>query len=191
MNQEALLQAETTAIFRRIERGDSAAAAELLPVIYGELRSLAQKHMTRERSDHTLQATALVHEAYLKLVGPGMESYQNRAHFFRTAANAMRQVLVDHARGRATDKRGGGKRRIEIEEELAVDEDRLEDILALDDAVQKLKERDEELAKIVELRFYAGLTNEEVAEVLGCVTRTVERGWRTARAFLQAELDGA
>lgn len=191
MNQEALLQAETTAIFKRLERGDAAAAAELLPVIYGELRSLAQKHMTRERSDHTLQATALVHEAYLKLVGPGMESYQNRAHFFRTAANAMRQVLVDHARARGTDKRGGGKRRIEVEEELAVDEDRLEDILALDDAVKKLKERDEELAKIVELRFYAGLTNEEVAEVLGCATRTVERGWRTARAFLQAELDGA
>ncbi len=177
----------TSILFRRLAEGDRDAAGELLPLLYAELRGLAQRRMAKERSDHTLQATALVHEAYLRLVTPEEASWENRAHFFRAAAQAMRSVLVDHARAKGAAKRGGDGQRVVLAEDIALVEDELGDVLWIDEAIERLAERDPELARIVELRFFGGLTHEEIARVQGVTVRTIERGWRTARAWLRAE----
>ncbi|MFT5052436.1 MAG: RNA polymerase sigma factor (TIGR02999 family) [Chlamydiales bacterium] len=179
---------QTLILLGRMADGDAAAAEELLPLIYDELRRLAAKRMGQERSDHTLQATALVHEAYMRLAGPKQTRWNDRAHFFRTAARAMRAVLVDHARARQAQKRGGGLAAVELGPDIAQSERPPLDVLILDETLQRLTERDEQLGKIAELHFFGGLTHEEVAEAMDVSVRTIERGWRTARAWLQTEL---
>jgi RNA polymerase sigma factor (TIGR02999 family) len=145
--------------------------------------------MQRERSDHTLQATALVHEAYMRLAGGQQTPWQNRAHFFAIAAHAMRQVLMDHARRRHADKRGGsGARKVEIDAELFISEDKLEDVIAMDEALERLAKIDPRQSQLVELRFFAGLDVEQAAEVMGVSPTTIKREWRSARAWLHSEL---
>lgn len=180
---------DVTVILRHATSGDRAAAGELLPLVYDELRRLAQHHLKSERSDHTLQATALVHEAYLRLVDQTRTEWQNRAHFFAVAAQAIRRILIDHARSRGRAKRGGGAQKLSLEEvpTLAAN-DSYTDLLALDASLDALAKAHARPARVVEMRFYAGLTTREVAEVLGVSTRTVEGDWQFARAWLYAAL---
>jgi RNA polymerase sigma factor (TIGR02999 family) len=180
--------AQTTRLLRRIEAGDRQAGEELLEVVYGELRELAGSYMSVERAGHTLEPTALVHEAWLRLMGAEPLEWSGRAHFVGLAAIAMRRVLIDHARRRQAEKRGGASRRESLE--LLVDsfEARSADLVALGEALERLEAMDPGLARIVERRFFGGATNAEVAADLGLSERTVERGWRTARAWLRAEL---
>lgn len=159
-----------------------------MPLVYGELRQLAASHLRSERGDHTLQPTALVHEAYLRLVGQRSVSWANRAHFFGIAAQMMRRVLVDHARRRLAAKRSPGALRIDLGDEAAAAPDRAPELLALDRALTELERLDPRQARVVELRFFAGLSVEETAEVAGVSTATVKREWRTARAFLRHEI---
>ena len=194
---------DVTRILERIDAGDAAAAGDLLPLVYAELRALAAARMAGERHDHTLQATALVHEAYLRLVGPGEgggtggpppRRWAGRPHFFHAAAEAMRRILIDHARARATHKRGGGAggvppRRVPLDVlDLAARQDS-EEILALDEAFARLEVQNPEAAAVVRLRFYAGLSVAETADALGCSPRSVNRAWTFARAWLFRELD--
>jgi len=178
--------AQTTRLLRKVGAGDRDAAEQLFPLVYDELHRLAGRLMGQERSDHTLQPTALLNEAYLRLVEPG-PGYDDRGHFLRVAARAMRHVLVDHARARAAKKRQGGKR-VEIDADLVAVRDDAESLLAVDEILQKLQKLDPQLSELVELRFFGGLDNKTAAEALGTSLRSVERGWRTARAFLVREL---
>ena len=183
---------DVTIILQKIEAGDRHAAGELLPLVYDELRALANQRMSHEASDHTLQPTALVHEAFLRLVGgQDSEQWDNRGHFFGAAAKAMRRILIESARKRKSTKHGGQVAKFEIHEDDAVDEsgDQL-DLLALDDALHRLQEMDAELAKLVELRYFTGLTVDESAQILGISPRTAKRNWAYARAWLRRELDG-
>jgi len=182
-------QPATTLLLRKAAGGDSAAADQLLPLVYGELHRLALGYMQDERRQHTLQPTALIHEAWMKLIGDPRPQWNDRAHFVALAARAMRQVLVDHARRRDSDKRGGGAVREPLDATLELYEQRGASLLDLDSTLEKLHGLDEELARIVELRFFGGASNEEIASVLGVSTRTVERGWKTAQAWLRAELE--
>jgi RNA polymerase sigma-70 factor (ECF subfamily) len=168
--------------------GSRRAADQLLPHVYDELRALAERLMREERPDHTLQATALVHEAYVKLVDQSRVQWQDQAHFFAVAAQALRRILVDHARTHGREKRGGGRASIRLQDEWAASYQQQVDIIALDEAMAGLGARHPEHARIVEMRFFAGLTIDEVAAVLGVTTRTVERKWRFARAWLQQAL---
>ena len=186
MNDE--LQHEVTRILHEWSGGDAGAPARLMPLVYNELRRRARGFLARERGTHTLQPTALVHEAYLRLVDQTRVSWQNRAHFFGIAANLMRRVLVDHARAHATEKRGGAVVRLSIEDLQIPLEQRASDLIALDEALEKLVEFDERKARIVEMRFFGGLTDEEIAEVLGVSSHTVLRDWKTARLWLYREL---
>ena len=168
---------------RSLAAGNAGAAQQLLPVVYDELRQLAERMMQGERRDHTLQPTALISEAFLRLAG-GDRSFESDLHFTRVAARAMRRVLVDHARARNADKRGGDRRRVTLDEELfeiAADGERM---LAVDDALARLDQVDPQLAQIVELRFFGGATHDEIARALSTSVRTIERGWRLARAWL-------
>jgi RNA polymerase sigma factor (TIGR02999 family) len=167
-------------------QGDEAARDRLIPQIYDELRRLARKHLRRERPGHTLQTSALVNEAYLRMAGQSV-SWQGRAHFFGIAARLMRQILVDHARLRDNAKHGGDWRRVSLDAADA-GHDQTTDILALDDALQALAQMSPQQSRIIELRFFGGLTIEETAEVLGVSHSTVEREWRVARAWLWREL---
>jgi RNA polymerase sigma-70 factor (ECF subfamily) len=167
-----------------------AAAGRVFEAVHDELRRAAAALMRRERPDHTLQPTALVNEAYLRLVDGTRVEWQNRAHFFGIAARAMRQILVDHARARAAEKRGGGWERVTLDERLEVLSHREIDVFELDDALSRLGEMDARMARIVELRFFAGLTVEEVAHVLEISRRTVQREWRVAKMWLARELGG-
>lgn len=175
-----------------MEQGDSSAAGELLPVVYEELRRLATRKMTQEKSGQTLQPTALVHEAFLRLVGgEDVHSWEGRGHFFAAAAEAMRRILIDNARRRNTQKRGGDWNRQAFSQEAAVlDADDHETLLSLDEALVKLADEDQELAKLVELRYFTGLTVDQTAELLGVSARTVKRNWSYARAWLRREMDG-
>jgi len=164
--------------------GDERAYDRVLPVVYDELRALAQSMMRHERADHTLQATAVVHEAYLRLVDQSRVQWENRAHFFALAAQAIRRILVDHARSKRRDKRGGGAAKLELPAELAASFDDQIDVVAVDAALEQLAARSPKQAKIVELRFFGGLTVPEVSDVLGTPQRTIEREWRFARAWL-------
>jgi RNA polymerase sigma factor (TIGR02999 family) len=164
--------------------GDRRALDRLLPLVYDELRKLAEALMQQERPDHTLQPTALVHEAYLRLVDRTRIHWVNRAHFYAVAAQAIRRVLVDHARGHKRVKRGRGRARISLDEGLVTAPDPLPDLLALDEALDELAAHDPQEARVVEVRFFGGLTIAETAEVLGISTATVERDWRYARARL-------
>jgi RNA polymerase sigma factor (TIGR02999 family) len=163
-------------------------AADLLPAVYDELRRLAAALTQQLRPGQTLQATALVHEAYLRLVGDHDPGWQGRRHFFGAAARAMRQVLIDHARRKSSQKHGGQGRRVELAEGMAYVEPPAHDLLALDEAIQKLQAKKPHLAEIVMLRYYTGLSVEETAGVLGESVRTVYRDWRFARAWLASEL---
>jgi RNA polymerase sigma factor (TIGR02999 family) len=181
-------QHQATLLLRRLNEGDRDAAAELLPMIYDELKRLAGRYMQGEAPGHTLQTTALVHEAYLRLIDIPDAGWQNRGHFFGVAATAMRHVLVDHARAKNAEKRGGGRPKVSLEEALVLYEERAVDLIALDEALVQLEAMDPQLARIVDLRFFGGLSNEEVAEILETSLRTVERGWPTARAWLRNRL---
>lgn len=167
--------------------GESALAA-LLPQVYEELRLAADACLRRERPDHTLQATALVHEAYLRLTQGGVE-FQDRAHFFRTAAIVMRRILVNHAIQHRAQKRGGGRQALSLAEVTAVMPDRNIDLIALDEALTKLTELDEQKGRVVELRFFGGCTIDETAKVLGISPKSVERSWTFARAWLRSQIE--
>ncbi len=183
-------QGDITGLVERTAAGDRAAAAEMFPIVYDELRRLAAAALRRERPQHTLQPTALVHEAFLRLAGTRDVPWQNRAHFVAIAARAMRRVLVDHARERNAAKRGSGEVRISIDEidvpAAATDVD----LVALDAALARLAALDERQARIVELRFFGGLTVEETAALVDASARTIKREWAVARAWLKRELAG-
>ncbi|HWS55486.1 MAG TPA: sigma-70 family RNA polymerase sigma factor [Pyrinomonadaceae bacterium] len=170
--------------------GDQQALNELFPLVYDELRQLARRHMRRERRGHTLRTTALVNDAYLRLVDQRQVRWQNRAHFFAIAAQMMRRILVDHARAKHYEKRGGGAAHVPLEEAAVVAEGKAGEILALDEALKSLAEIDPRRARVVELRYFGGLSNEEIAEVLKVSTNTVTRDWNMARAWLYHELSG-
>ncbi len=183
-------QQDVTGLLRRWSEGDEDALQTLMPIVYAELRRLAGHYLRLERPDHTLQPTALVHEAFLRLVGQREVVWQNRAHFFGIAAQMMRRILVDHARRRKAAKRDAATYRIErTQPEAGGALDRDPELLALDEALTQLEALDPKQARIVELRFFGGLTVEETAEVAGISTATVKREWRTARAWLRRELD--
>jgi RNA polymerase sigma factor (TIGR02999 family) len=180
---------EVTALLREWAAGDRAALERLMPIVYGELRRLAASQLRAERREHTLQPTALVNEAYLRLVGQRSVSWANRAHFFAIAAEMMRRVLVDHARKRSAAKRNPATVFLDLGSSETPWGDRPPELLALDAALTELGRLDARQAKVVELRFFAGLSVEETAEVVGISTATVKREWRTARAFLQHEIE--
>lgn len=159
-----------------------------MPLVYGELRRLAQAYLRRERSDHTLQSTALVHEAFLRLVNQRNVQWKNRAHFFGIAAQLIRRILVDHARAHQAGKRGAGAFKLSLDEAIGVPDKQDLDLVALDDALQRLTGLDAQQGRIVELRFFAGLSIEETAEVLDISPATVKREWSTARAWLFRDL---
>lgn len=184
-------QGEVTRLLQMLAAGESAALDQLLPLVYDELRQIAARHLRGERSDHTLQPTALVHEAYLRLCQRHTPRWESRAHFLSAAAQAIRRILVDHARSRQREKRGGGWVRITLSEEMAGSQDPNLDLLALDEALERLGERDVTDQRVVELRFFGGLSFQEVALVLGVAERTVQRRWSFARAWLYRELGAA
>lgn len=172
--------------------GDRAALDKLVPAVYQELRRLARHYMRGERAGHTLQTSALVNEAYMRLVDYKNVRWQNRAHFFAVAAQAMRRILVDHARANRAAKRGAGGQKVSLDEAAVLSDERAEELIALDDALTKLEQLDERKSRIVEMRYIGGLSVEEVAEVLGVSPRTVEREWRSAKAWLhRAITEGA
>jgi RNA polymerase sigma factor (TIGR02999 family) len=179
---------EVTELLIEWSNGDKAALDKLMPLIHEELRRLAHHYMSNERPGHTLQTTALVNEAYLRLVNRKGVHWQNRAHFFAIAATLMRSILVDHARSHASAKRGGGGPKVEIDEAMIVSQERAAEVLALDDVLTKLAKFDPQQSRIVELRFFGGLTIEETAEVLDLSPATIKREWTAARAWLYREL---
>lgn len=179
---------DITQLLKDWSDGDKGVPARLMPLIYDELRRLANSKMSRERSDHTLQPTALVHEAYLRLVDQTSVDWHDRAHFMGIAANAMRQVLIDHSRAHAAAKRGGSARRLSLDEVNILPEERAADLVALDEALSRLTEMDERKGRIVELRFFGGLTVDETAEVMNLHRATVLRDWKVAKAWLHSEL---
>ena len=182
--------ARVTALLAEARAGKAEALDALLPLVYDELRRVARAHLRRERPGQTLQATGLVHEAYLRLMRERHVEWQNRAHFCAIAANSMRQILVERARARKAAKRGGEWARLSLHEELAAAPDAGVDIEALDQALARLAARDADQARLVELRYFGGLTIEETADVLQVSPATVKRSWMVARAWLKKELDG-
>jgi RNA polymerase sigma factor (TIGR02999 family) len=179
---------EITRLLTRLKQGDREAQQQLIPLVYGELRRLAAHYMRMERSDHTLQATALVHEAFLRITTAGEIDWQSRAHFFAVAAQTMRRVLVDYARASNSSKRAGTHQRISLDSAVVYNEDQSDGMVALDEALLRLEQLDPRQCRVVELRFFAGMSLDETAEVLGISTRTVKRDWNMARAWLHAEL---
>jgi RNA polymerase sigma factor (TIGR02999 family) len=179
---------EVTQLLKKAQDGDRAALDRLLPVIYDELRRVAANQLRQERADHTLQATALVHEAYLRLLEQREVDWQNRAHFFSIAAEMMRRILVNYAVQRNAQKRGLGAARLSLEEAISFSDEKDFDLVSLDDALKQLAAYDAGAARIVELRFFGGLTIEETAEVLGVSDSTVKREWRMAKAWLKTKL---
>ena len=169
-------------------QGDQGAREALIPLVYDELRRLARRHLRRERPDHTLQSAALVNEAYLRLIRQDQPQWQNRAHFFGVAAQLMRHILVDHARNRMAAKRGAGAPRLTLDPEIALPQQREVDLVARDDALNQLAALDEQQSRVVELRFFGGLSIEETSVVLEISPATVKREWATARAWLQREM---
>lgn len=181
---------ETTQILKAISDGDRSGIDRLAEIVYDQLRMTARRYLSRERRNHTLQPTALVHEAFLKLVDQKQTQWRSRSHFYAVAAQQMRRILVDHAKSKLRAKRGGGRQKISLIEELTVSREKDEDVLAVDEALEKLARLNPEQAKIVELRFFAGMTVDEVAEALQMSKRTVERNWTMIRAWLRRELAG-
>ncbi|MGE0593261.1 MAG: sigma-70 family RNA polymerase sigma factor [Vicinamibacterales bacterium] len=179
---------EVTRLLDGLNAGDEQALPRILPLVYDELRRIAARRLHHEPAGHPLQATALVHEAYLRLAGQHEVRWKNRGHFFAVAAQAMRRVLVDHARARLADKRGGVQARVPLDDVVVASEPPPGDLVALDDALDRLARHDPHQARLVELRFFAGLTVEETADVLGISDTTVKREWRMARAWLHREM---
>lgn len=181
---------EVTLLLKEINDGDTQAPEKLLPLVYDELRKLARGYLQNERRDHTLQATALVHEAYIRLVDWENVSWQNRAHFFAVAAQIMRRILVDHAREKKARKRDGGQK-LTLDEAVSFSQQKEIDLIVLDDALERLAKLDETQAKVVELRFFGGLTIEETAHTLNISPTTVKREWTAAKAWLYKTLKDA
>jgi RNA polymerase sigma factor (TIGR02999 family) len=183
---------EVTRILSAIDRGDPHAAAELLPLVYDELRRLAAQKLAQEKPGQTLQATALVHEAYLRLVDPSkVQHWNSRGHFFAAAAEAMRRILLDQARDKKRLKRGGGRKRVDLDQLAVVEDASNDDLIALNEAMEQLAQENEVCAELVKLRFFAGLTLEQAAAFLGLARRTADRYWACARAFLYEALSHA
>lgn len=180
---------EVTQLLVEIRAGNRDAEVKLIPLVYAELRGLAAYYLRGERPDHTLQPTALVHEAYLRLTKLREVDWQSRSHFFATAATVMRRILVDHARAHRANKREGFREAISLEEALVVSPARSSQLIALDDALDRLAKLDVRRSKIVELRFFGGLSEQETGEVLGISVRTVKRDWRVAKAWLYNEVN--
>jgi RNA polymerase sigma-70 factor (ECF subfamily) len=188
MTTPSLSPKEVTHLLLDWSRGDQAALDKLMPLVYGELRRMANRYMRRERSGHTLQATALINEAYLRLVDQQNVQWQNRAHFFAISAQLMRRILVDHARSHTRAKRGGGVLRVSLNEALVPSQERAAELVALDEALKRLATIDLRKSQVVELRFFGGLSVEETAEVLKVTPMTVTRDWKTAKAWLHREI---
>jgi RNA polymerase sigma factor (TIGR02999 family) len=182
--------AEITQLLNAYARGDQSAFGRVVPLVYNELRRIARNHLRRAQRGATLDTTGLVHEAYLKLAGQQGTKLENRGHFLAVSACAMRQVIIDHARARAADKRGGGIQPLPLDEALVAGKQQAEWLLDLNRVLERLGERDERLARTVECRFFAGLSEEETAEALGVSLRTAQRNWKRARAWIRAELSG-
>ena len=179
---------EVTQLLLDWSNGDQAAFDALMPLVYNQLRQMAHRYMSQERPGHTLQTTALVNEAYLRLIDQKQVHWQNRAHFFAVAAQAMRRILIDHARKQRYAKRGGGVRKISLDEAAVMSQERAADLLALDEALKSLAAIDPQQSRVVELRFFGGLTIEETAEVLRLSVDMVKREWATAKAWLFREM---
>ncbi|MEW6365291.1 MAG: sigma-70 family RNA polymerase sigma factor [Acidobacteriota bacterium] len=189
---ESHQRGDVTELLKEWREGSEEALQRLIPLVYGELRSRAARYLRHERAGHTLQPTALVHEAFLRLFGQHPVEWQNRAQFFGVAAQMMRRILVDHARSKYAGKRGGVCIKLDVESvEDAPAGATTVDVVAVDQALSRLAALDPDQARVVELRFFGGLTVEETAEVIGCSPRTVKREWRSAKAWLHRELSGA
>jgi RNA polymerase sigma factor (TIGR02999 family) len=180
--------AEVTSLLNKLAAGDQEAAAQLVPLIYEELRHLAARRLRQERPDHTLQATALVHEAYVKLSAQRDAKWQNRAQFFGVASQVMRRILVDYARGQQRIRRGGKQQKVSLDDVLLFSPDRTEEVLTVHESLSRLEKLDARQARIVELRYFGGLTVEEIAEVVGISTKTVMRELNVAKAWLYGDL---
>lgn len=187
---ESPKRGEVTSLLVQLARGDEGAASKLIPLVYGELHRLAGGYMRRERADHTLQPTALVHEAYIKLVEFRSIDWRGRAHFLAIAAQLMRNILIDHARAHLRDKRGGGDKPLPLDEALVFTPEQSSELVKLDQSLERLARLDARQAKIVELRFFGGLTVEQTAEALGISPKTVKRDWSSAKAWLYGEMTG-
>jgi RNA polymerase sigma factor (TIGR02999 family) len=179
---------DVTQLLVHWSKGDKEALNELMPLVYEELRRLAKAYLRRERPDHTLQGTALVHEAFLRLIDQNRVQWQNRAHFFGVAAQMIRHILVDHARAQLAGKRGAGAAKLSLDEAIAIPDSQEIDLLSLDDALIRLAKMDQQQSRIVELRYFGGLTIEETAEVLAISPATVKRDWVMAKAWLHRTL---
>ena len=181
---------DVTQLLQDLDEGDRSASEKLLPLVYEELRKLAAAKMAQERKDHTLQGTALVHEAYVRLVGSDENTpWDSRGHFFAAAAEAMRRILIDRARRRQAGKHGGGRARIPLEDVEVADQSRTDDLLAINELLQELEQNDATSAELVKLRFFAGCGHQEAAELLGLSRREADRLWATARAWMFARLN--
>ena len=178
---------QVTQLLKAMHAGDAQAAESLLPLVYAELHRLAKGYMRRERPDHTLQATALINEAYLKLVGEDID-WNSRAHFIGLAANVMRRVLVDYARAHNAEQRGGGLQRVEMQDELAISAAQLDEVEDLDEALKKLEKENPRQARVVELRYFGGLSVEQIGALLQIAPRSVKRDWALARIWLFRQL---
>jgi RNA polymerase sigma factor (TIGR02999 family) len=186
----AIIQQEITQLLLKWSNGDSAALEQLIPMVYPELRRIARRYMGKEKPQHTLQTSALINEAYLRLVDQQAVEWQDRAHFFAAAAQVMRHILIDHARRYRYGKRGAGAIHVDLDDAAVAAQERAAEFVALDEALNKLSEIDTRKSRIVELRFFGGLTVEETAEVLKLSAITVKREWRSARAWLLREITG-
>jgi len=180
---------EATRLLKDWSHGESTALDQLMPIVYAELRAIAARYLRRERPDHTLQPTALVNEAYLRLIDQKHVDWQNRAHFVGVAAQMMRRILVDHAKSHHRVKRGGGALRVTLDEEIAVSEERATDLVELDEALTALEAFDERKSRVVEMKYFGGLSVEETAEVLNVSVITVARDWKLAKAWLYTNIN--
>lgn len=188
MEPDAAQPPDVTALLIAWSNGDERARDQLLPLVYDELREIAHRYLSRERRDHTLQTTALVHEAYLRLIDRRAVQWQNRAHFFGVAAQLMRRILIDYARSHQTAKRGQGAVKLSLDDAVNVADERAGVLLAVDEALDRLAQFDQTKSRVVELKFFGGLTVEETAEALGLSVPTIVRQWRLAKAWLYQEL---
>ena len=179
---------QITQLLNDWSEGDQVALKQLMPLVYDELHKMAKHYMQSQRTGHTLQTTALINEVYVKLAGQQEHNWKNRAHFFGVAAQAMRHILVDYVRQRGYQKRGGNAQRVELEEAMIVSNERAAELVELDEALNRLSELDERKSRVVELKYFGGLTNEEMAEVLKVTTKTIIRDWQFARSWLLREL---
>jgi len=181
---------QITRLLAEVQAGDAGAKAKLASLVYADLHRMAAGFMLRERPGQTLQPTVLVHDAFLRLLGPSGYTWQSRSHFYAVAAQVMRRILIDHARGRNAAKRGGNASHIYLDDATILSDEHWEDLIDLDRTLDCLAEHDARLARVVELRFFAGMTEEEIGEVIGLSSRQVKRDWKVAKAWMYAELSG-